>query len=72
MVFHFYLMSYGIIMALLLISHDRAVLGKLVTTIWEISEGSEGSVHVYTGNYSEYMEQKQLEREQQNQAQNNI
>lgn len=69
MVFHFYLMSYGIIMALLLISHDRAVLGKLVTTIWEISEGS---VHVYTGNYSEYMEQKQLEREQQNQAQNNI
>ncbi|WP_144548926.1 Msr family ABC-F type ribosomal protection protein [Peribacillus simplex] len=51
--------------ALVLISHDRAVLDELVTTIWEVHEGK---VHVYSGNYSEYMAQKQLQREQQRQA----
>ncbi|MEQ2528019.1 ABC-F type ribosomal protection protein [Robertmurraya yapensis] len=51
--------------ALILISHDRAVLDELVTTIWEVREGK---VHVYTGNYSDYVAQKQLEREQQSQA----
>ncbi|MCI0764927.1 Msr family ABC-F type ribosomal protection protein [Bacillus sp. TL12] len=51
--------------ALVLISHDRAVLDELVTTIWEVHEGK---VHVYSGNYSEYMMQKQSEREQQKQA----
>lgn len=51
--------------ALVLISHDRAVLDELVTTIWEVRDGK---VHVYTGNYSEYMVQKQVEREQQSQA----
>ncbi|MBD1383140.1 Msr family ABC-F type ribosomal protection protein [Metabacillus arenae] len=51
--------------ALLLISHDRALLDELVTTIWEVHEGK---VRVYSGNYSEYMAQKQLEREQQSQA----
>lgn len=51
--------------ALVLISHDRAVLDELVTTIWEVHEGE---VHVYSGNYSEYMAQKQLKREQQTQA----
>ena len=51
--------------ALVLISHDRAVLDELVTTIWEIEDGK---VNVYSGNYSEYMAQKQLEREQQRQA----
>ena len=51
--------------ALVLISHDRAVLDELVTTIWEVHEGK---VHVYSGNYSEYMAQKQLKREQQRQA----
>lgn len=49
----------------MLISHDRAVLDEIVTTIWEVNEGN---VHVYSGNYSEYMAQKQLEREQQSQA----
>ncbi|MFD1849845.1 Msr family ABC-F type ribosomal protection protein [Oceanobacillus bengalensis] len=48
--------------ALVLISHDRAVLDELVTTIWEIRDGE---VHVYSGNYSDYTAQKQLEREQQ-------
>ena len=51
--------------ALVLISHDRALLDELVTTIWEVSHGG---VHVYTGNYSDYRAQKKLEREQQAQA----
>lgn len=51
--------------ALVLISHDRAVLDELVTTIWEVHEGK---VRVYSGNYSDYIEQKQLEREHQMQA----
>ncbi|MFJ7935805.1 Msr family ABC-F type ribosomal protection protein [Sporosarcina sp. NPDC096371] len=51
--------------ALVLISHDRTVLDALVTTIWEVSDGE---VYVYTGNYSEYLEQKQVERQQQRQA----
>lgn len=51
--------------ALVLISHDRAVLDELVTTIWEIDEGK---VNVYSGNYSEYIARKHLEREQQGKA----
>ncbi|WP_449620464.1 Msr family ABC-F type ribosomal protection protein [Robertmurraya sp. Marseille-Q9965] len=51
--------------ALIIISHDRAVLDELVTTIWEVHEGK---VHVYSGNYSDYVAQKALEREQQSQA----
>lgn len=51
--------------ALVLISHDRAVLDELVTTIWEVHEGK---VRIYSGNYSEYMARKKLEREQQSQA----
>ncbi|MFT9850533.1 Msr family ABC-F type ribosomal protection protein [Aneurinibacillus sp. REN35] len=56
---HYY---YG---ALIVISHDRAVLDELVTTIWEVDEGR---VNVYSGNYSEYMAQKQIEQKQQSQA----
>ncbi|SOC45049.1 Msr family ABC-F type ribosomal protection protein [Ureibacillus acetophenoni] len=48
--------------ALVLISHDRALLDELVTTIWEVEDGK---VKVYTGNYSDYVAQKKLEREQQ-------
>lgn len=48
--------------ALVLVSHDRALLDKLVTTIWEISDGE---VHVYNGNYTAYEAQKQLELEHQ-------
>ncbi|SES64807.1 macrolide transport system ATP-binding/permease protein [Oceanobacillus limi] len=51
--------------ALVLISHDRKVLDELVTTIWEVRDGE---VTVYTGNYTDYMEQKKLERNQQMQA----
>lgn len=51
--------------ALVLISHDRAVLDELVTTIWEIRDGK---VHIYAGNYSKYIAHKQLELEQQDEA----
>lgn len=51
--------------ALVLISHDRAVLDELVTTIWEVRNGE---VYVYSGNYSDYVAQRQLKREQQEQA----
>lgn len=51
--------------ALVLISHDRAILDELVTTIWEVRDGE---VHVYSGNYREYARQKEIEREQQSQA----
>lgn len=51
--------------ALVLISHDRTVLDELVTKIWEVHEGK---VRVYSGNYSDYVEAKRLEREQQMQA----
>lgn len=47
---------------LVLVSHDRYVLDKLVTKIWEIEDGS---VTEYTGNYSEYVDQKVLQRKQQ-------
>ncbi|WP_099157135.1 Msr family ABC-F type ribosomal protection protein [Virgibacillus ndiopensis] len=48
--------------ALVLVSHDRYLLDKLVTKIWEV-EG--GSVAEYTGNYSDYEAQKELQRKQQ-------
>lgn len=51
--------------ALLLVSHDRAVLDELVTTIWEVRDGR---VRVYAGNYSDYVKQKQVERLQHIQA----
>lgn len=41
--------------ALVLVSHDRYVLDQLVTKIWEIEDGT---LTEYTGNYSDYMEQK--------------
>ena len=48
--------------ALVLVSHDRDVLDKLVTKIWEIEDVC---VTEYTGNYSEYVAQKELEIKQQ-------
>lgn len=41
--------------ALVLVSHDRHVLDELVTKIWEVEDGR---VTEYTGNYSDYAEQK--------------
>lgn len=48
--------------ALVLVSHDRYVLDKLVTKIWEVEDGH---VTEYTGNYSEYIAQKALQKKQQ-------
>jgi macrolide transport system ATP-binding/permease protein len=48
--------------ALVLVSHDRYVLDKLVTKIWEIADGC---ITEYTGNYSDYTAQKELQRKQQ-------
>lgn len=51
--------------ALILISHDRAFLDSLCTTIWEIDEGH---VTEYKGNYSQYSKQKEVEYQQKQQA----
>ena len=48
-----------------LVSHDRAFLDALCTTIWEVDDGK---LKVYKGNYSDYVRQKELEKEQQIQA----
>ncbi|HAM80490.1 Msr family ABC-F type ribosomal protection protein [Ornithinibacillus bavariensis] len=48
--------------ALILVSHDRYVLDKLVTKIWEVENGI---VTEYTGNYSDYAAQKELQKKQQ-------
>lgn len=48
--------------ALLLVSHDRHLLDTLVTKIWEIENGK---ITEYTGNYTDYLAQKELERQQQ-------
>lgn len=48
--------------ALILVSHDRFLLDQLVTKIWEINDGK---IVEYTGDYSDYVQQKELERLQQ-------
>lgn len=48
--------------AMIIVSHDRHVLDKLVTTIWEIEDSC---VTEYSGNYTYYTEQKSLQRAQQ-------
>jgi ATP-binding cassette, subfamily F, member 3 len=52
----------------LIVSHDRAFLDHTVTRILEMdpSRGSEPcTVHEYAGNYSDYLEQRQVEIEKQ-------
>jgi macrolide transport system ATP-binding/permease protein len=48
--------------ALVLVSHDRHVVDELVTKIWEVEDGR---VTEYTGNYSDYVAQKELARNRQ-------
>lgn len=48
--------------ALIIVSHDRYVLDQLVTKIWEVEDGE---VTEYTGNYSDYVAQKELKKRQQ-------
>lgn len=47
--------------AFVIVSHDRAFLDALCTTIWEIDEAH---IKEYKGNYSDYMEQKELAHRQ--------
>lgn len=54
--------------ALVLVSHDRYVLDKLVTKIWEIEDGH---ITEYTGNYSDYVTQKERQRKQQQELHEN-
>ena len=51
--------------AFVIVSHDRAFLDTLCTTIWALEEGQ---LKIYKGNYSDYIEQKTLERRQLQQA----
>ena len=46
----------------LIVSHDRYFLDRLVSRVFEIDQGI---LNEYTGNYSDYREQKQLQFEQQ-------
>jgi len=48
--------------ALVLISHDRTFLDKTINQIFEIHNQS---VHTYTGDYSHYVDEKQLRQAQQ-------
>ncbi|WP_080875527.1 Vga family ABC-F type ribosomal protection protein [Oceanobacillus timonensis] len=50
--------------ALIIVSHDRHFLDKLCQQIWEIDEES---LHIYSGNYTAYREQKEKEIEKQRQ-----
>jgi ATP-binding cassette subfamily F protein 3 len=46
--------------ALVVVSHDRTFLNRLVTTIAEVEDGR---VRTWAGNYDRYREEKELERE---------
>ncbi|HJV45601.1 MAG TPA: Vga family ABC-F type ribosomal protection protein [Bacillota bacterium] len=47
--------------AFVIVSHDRAFLDAVCTTIWEVHDAQ---VKEYKGNYSDYAEQKELEHRQ--------
>jgi ATP-binding cassette subfamily F protein 3 len=53
--------------AVLIVSHDRTFLDRTVTRVLELDPGRGGtpSVHEYAGNYSDYLEQRQVEFEKQ-------
>lgn len=51
--------------AFVVISHDRAFLDAVCTTIWELKDGS---ITVYKGNYSRYAQAKQVEKQQEEAA----
>ena len=44
----------------ILISHDRELLNKVCTSIWEIDSGT---IQCYEGNYNDYVDQKQHQKE---------
>ncbi|WP_173917600.1 Vga family ABC-F type ribosomal protection protein [Halobacillus sp. Marseille-Q1614] len=51
--------------AFVIVSHDRAFLDNVCTKVWEIGDGK---LKEYTGNYSDYAEQKNKENRQQQAA----
>src|SRR5690625_1396781 len=51
--------------AVIIVSHDRAFLDNLCSTIWGLDEGK---INVYKGNYTDYVSQKDLEQRQQENA----
>jgi ATP-binding cassette subfamily F protein 3 len=53
--------------AALVVSHDRAFLDRVATGILELDLGTH-TIHAYSGNYSDYLEQKLAEHEHQWQA----
>ncbi len=54
--------------SLVLVSHDRVFLDKVVNRIVEVEDGQ---VYTYGGNYSHYLEQRELRREAQRAAYEN-
>jgi ATP-binding cassette, subfamily F, member 3 len=52
----------GLPQTLLVVSHDRRFLDRVVNRIWELDRGS---LETYRGNYSHYMRQRQERRERQ-------
>lgn len=46
--------------AVLMVSHDRVMLNKVCNQIWELEEGR---LTVFHGNYSDWLQQKKLERD---------
>lgn len=51
--------------ALIVVSHDRTFLDHVCTEIWEIEDSK---LSTYKGNYSEYFQQKTLEKKQHQEA----
>lgn len=51
--------------AFIVVSHDRQLLNKLCTTIWELNDGK---LTIYPGNYTDYANQKKLQLRQQQEA----
>ena len=47
---------------LLLVSHDRTLLDNVCDTIWELEDGK---ITEYSGNYSDYLQQKQNQKKHQ-------
>lgn len=54
--------------ALVIISHDRTFIDNLTTATWELSLGR---LNIYRGNYSKYLEEKEIRLEVQRAAYNN-
>ncbi len=43
---------------ILLVSHDRYLVSRLATQIWELPEDRDGKLHIFKGNYEEFLADK--------------